>query len=382
MRSHWPWIVVLAVALVGAIVADVSPPNFAAASKDWKSRNPHYVGVRFIRDDHDLNVYYQRSAYARTPGAKPYKDVFSEYPELATYLFAVPCLTGSSRPGYQTGFLLLMALALGGLAAVTGALCRACGSPPARTLLLLLPGCFYFALSRYDVVAALVTCAAILFLVRGRPSLAFALLAVAFLTKAYPVVLGPLFAGYTVRRHGWRAAAVAAATFVAVVAVPSLQLALWAGPNAVVSPFAYQLGRAGNAESLYFFVSPYLPAAQPLFLLAQGALAVYYAFAVPRTTRGVILAAAAIVMSFALFTRFQSPQWVLWTSPLVLAAARTRGQLSLVVAMDLLTYLYYPIAWDTYGSSSQPFSFVLGVFATVRVCLLVVLIAEARRETP
>jgi hypothetical protein len=162
--------------------------------------------------------------------------------------------------------------------------------------------------------------------------------------------------------------------------VPSLQLALWAGPDAVLPPFVYQLGRQGNPESLYTFLAPFLPAPRALFLLGQVALALYFALAVPRTARGVIIAAAAIVMGFELCTRFHSPQWVLWTAPLVMAAARNRTQLTLCVAMDLLTYLTYPIAWDAFGPGTPSFTFILGAFDAVRVWLLVALLADDGRE--
>ena len=45
--------------------------------------------IRFINDSHDRENYYARGSWI-LEGKRPYIDVFSEYPQLATYFFAVP----------------------------------------------------------------------------------------------------------------------------------------------------------------------------------------------------------------------------------------------------------------------------------------------------
>src|SRR5262245_17286495 len=56
---------------------------------------------RALRDDYEHTIYLKRGAWAPT-GLRPYLDVFSEYPPLATWTFALPYLvvgTGGASLG-------------------------------------------------------------------------------------------------------------------------------------------------------------------------------------------------------------------------------------------------------------------------------------------
>jgi hypothetical protein len=53
------------------------------------------------------------------------------------------------------------------------------------------------------------------------------------------------------------------------------------------------------------------------------------------------------VIVFAGLSVFSSPQWLLWFLPLLVPlAARSRSVLILVVALDLVTYLVFPVTSD------------------------------------
>jgi hypothetical protein len=163
-----------------------------------------------------------------------------------------------------------------------------------------------------------------------------------------------------------------------VLGAASLHLALWAGPEAVLAPFRYQLGRTENVESLYHFIVAALPqqegSVRSLFLLLQVALAL----AAPLFVRshGIAMARwmAAMTIAFVVFGRFQSPQWVLWITPLALLATRGAPELGLLVAIDVLAYVYFPIAFDVFGPTALPFAATIWTLTALRLTLALSLV--------
>jgi len=372
-RSWWSRlripVLVLAVSLAGAAAVTLS--------------REYVHGHRFVRDDIDRGAYYDRGSFVLTPGARPYRDVFSEYPQLATYLFALPHLPalprGLAQKTYMDVFTALMALALFALAVVWRALARDLGVDERRGLLLLLPGTLYFTLNRYDVVPALFSLCAIALLLRRRVVLAHSVLAVAVLMKAYPLTYLPLFAAFSLRRWGWRKALAGVAASGAVLVAFSVQLGLWSGWTSVAAPYLWQLGRDYNFESLYYLLSRRSAALQaalkPTFLLIQAALPAVAAVLRPASARALVRWATAITIVFVLFTRFQSPQWVIWITPLALLGAATPAETALAVAQDVLAYVYFPLVFDSsLGALALPLT--LWVLTLVRLALAGLLLRD------
>jgi hypothetical protein len=364
-----------ALVLVGALAAAggvlLAAPTMVPGEHAFALRPIARHGVRVWRDDFDVAVYAQRGSFALIPGARPYVEVPCEYPVLAAYLFALPFTIVHSFPGYRAVFTCLMALTLGGLAFVLAELCRVLGRSPLRVLCVLLPATLYFALNRFDAVPVLLASAALLLLVHTRWALAFALLAAAVLTKAYPVLYAPLFASYALQHGGRRGLAHGLLGFAAVIAGSSLQLALWAGPDAVLEPFQFQLGRMQNAESLYYLLSHVLPAlgspaGQGLFTALQVAPAVAALWVRPSTPESMLRWATAVTVAFVLFSRFQSPQWIVWITPLAAVAARGWRELALVAVIDAVTFAYFPLAYDAIGPRTAVFTALIAVLSLLR----------------
>ena len=251
-------LVVLGVALIGAGMVVICPEQISLPYLP-----PSHNTVRLVRDDYDRSAYMARGSFVVIAGARPYRDVFSEYPQLATYLFAVPyghvLVHRQNKDTYLAVFSAMMALSLGALAFVWLALAGEVGVREKRVLFLLLPGMLYFTLNRFDVVPELLAVSSLYLLVRKRATLAHAVLALGVLTKAYPLIYLPLFAIESWRQGGVRKAAMGLGTFAAVILAFSAQLVFWAGPTAIIAPFAYQLGKAGNEESLYEFLCWLMP---------------------------------------------------------------------------------------------------------------------------
>jgi uncharacterized membrane protein len=283
-------------------------------------------------------------------GAVPYRDFFMEYPPGALAVFLPPEVFGSAH--YNAAFKALMtlcgvvtiviaALLLARLGATRIRLCAA------LALLALSPIALGpISLNTYDAWPALLTVVALALLAAAAPVAAFAVLGLAFAAKLYPVVLVLPASVFVWRTLGRRAALRSLAAFVAVAAVlvvPVLALA----PHGLLESFRAQAGRSLQVESLggsllgvadrlgwygatvvhrtghtisYDLVGS-LPRAigvvsSVLQVLAVVGVTLLYARRRDDLMR-LIAASAAVVAGFLAFTRFFSPQYLVWLVPLV-----------------------------------------------------------------
>src|SRR5262249_47998949 len=127
LRPHAPALAVALLAFAMAAAVAATPHLLfrdGSFATEQRARRSGYHGIRLVRDDIDRNIYAQRGEFAVKPGARPYLEVTSEYPELATYFFALPYLVTRSVPTYRIVFSALMAAALAGLAFVVAGLAR------------------------------------------------------------------------------------------------------------------------------------------------------------------------------------------------------------------------------------------------------------------
>lgn len=291
---------------------------------------------------------YQGFADAIFDGRVPYRDFFMEYPPGALAVFLPPAAFGTGH--YNAGFKVLMALCGAATLVVVALLLVRLRASAVRLwaallLLALSPIALGpISLNTYDAWPALLTVAALAALLAGSGVLAFALLGLAFAAKVYPLVLVPPALVIVWRTLGRDAAVRAGAVFVGVAAaviVPFLVLA----PDGLVDSFRAQAGRALQVESLGGSV---LAAADHLGIYSATVVhrtghAISYDLAgtLPETigyvssvlqvlgvalvawlyTRGrdeparLVVAFAAAVVGFLAFTRFFSPQYLVWLVP-------------------------------------------------------------------
>jgi uncharacterized membrane protein len=293
---------------------------------------------------------YQGFAASVFDGRVPYRDFFMEYPPGALAVFLPPWALGSSH--YNAAFKALMALCgLATLLLVSFLLVRF-GASMRRVWV----GVFLVALSplalgpislnTYDAWPALLTLAALAVLVSGRPVAAFALLGAAFAAKVYPVVLLPPALVFVWRTCGRLAAQRALGAFAGVAAlfvVPFLLLA----PHGLLESFRAQAARSLQVESLGgaalavadrlgvysatvahhtgHAISYDLAGTLPRVLaglssaaqLAAVAAVVWFYASGRDDPRRLAVSFAAAVAGFLAFTRFFSPQYMVWLIPLV-----------------------------------------------------------------
>jgi uncharacterized membrane protein len=297
----------------------------------------------------DVHLYggFAHSVFA---GHVPYRDFFMEYPPGALAVFLPPQAFGSSH--YNAAFKALMTLCGAATIVVLALLLVRLGATRGRLWVAL--GLFALSpialgpisLNTYDAWPALLTVVALALLLAAVPVAALAVLGLAFATKVYPIVLVPPALVYVWRTAGRRAAAWSLAAFAAVagvVIVPFLALA----PHGLAESFRAQAARALQVESLFgsllgvadrlgwytahvvhrtgHAISYDLTGTLPRVLagissLAQLAAVLLVAWLYRRgrdEPQRLAAAFAAAVAGFLAFTRFFSPQYLVWLVPLV-----------------------------------------------------------------
>jgi uncharacterized membrane protein len=297
----------------------------------------------------DLHLYggFADAVFA---GHVPYRDFFMEYPPGALAVFLPPRVFGASH--YEAAFKSLMTLCGIATIALLALLLVRFGATRTRlwTALLLFAvspvALGPISLNTYDAWPALLTLVALALLVAAWPAAAFAVLGLAFAAKLYPLVLLPPALVYVWRTGGRRVALRSLAAFVAVAAiviVPFLALA----PHGLRESFRAQAARALQVESLagallgvadrlgwygahvahrtghaisYDLVGtlPRVLAGFSSLLQALAVLLVAWLYWRGRDEPQRLTAAfAAAVAGFLAFTRFFSPQYLVWLLPLV-----------------------------------------------------------------
>ena len=289
---------------------------------------------------------YQGFAHSVFDGAVPYRDFFMEYPPGALAVFLPPEVFGTSH--YNAAFKALMTLCGAVTIAVVAVLLARFGVSRGRmyvalALLALSPIALGpIALNTYDAWPALLTVAALL----ASPLAGFALLGLAFAAKVYPIVLLPPALALVWRTAGRRAAVLGAAAFGAVAAVviaPFLVLA----PHELAESFRAQAGRSLQVESLggsllgvadrlgWYDATVVHRTGRTISYDVVGSLPDALALVSSVAQAGVVLLAlwlylrgrddvarlsvafAAAIAGFLAFTRFFSPQYLVWLIPFV-----------------------------------------------------------------
>jgi hypothetical protein len=302
-----------------------------------------FRAARF-RDVHLYGGY----ADAIFDGRVPYRDFFMEYPPGALAVFLPPRVVGADH--YNAAFKALMALCGIATLLLVALLLVRLGASTRR----LQAGVFLLAVSpvalgpislnTYDAWPAFLTVAALIVLLSGSGSAAFAVLGLAFAVKVYPLVLVPPALVFLWRTAGRAAAARAVCAFIAVavaIVVPFLALA----PHGLSESFRAQAARGLQVESLggallaagdrlgvytativhhtgravSYELAGTLPDAvaaisSVLQVLAVLGVAWLYARGSDDARRLTVSFAAAIA-GFLAFTRFFSPQYLVWLLP-------------------------------------------------------------------
>jgi uncharacterized membrane protein len=223
--------------------------------------------------------------------------------------------------------------------------------------LLLLPANLYFAANRFDVIPAMFMALSLACLGRDRLIASAILLAAATMVKVYPGLVALLIMRYLSDNHRhlmtWTLAyGLAVAAFLA----PPLWLSGW---QVTLAPYQYQLSRSLEGLTYYGHLLPEdLGQSSPegmLFRLGSVLAAILaLIWTRPVDLPGLLRRIAVVLLVFVSLQVFYSPQWVLWFMPLLVPLARLhRPLLFLIVVLDLMTYVTFPVVYDLAGSPRQ-----------------------------
>jgi hypothetical protein len=330
--------------------------------------------VRLFNDNYDRAIYSMRGAWALNHTV-PYRDVPSEYPQLATYLFGVPYLVArrASRDSriYSD---IVSGIMLGFLYGAIVLLYRMLPARKGRAYLMLLPGALYFSYNRFDIVPGLLVLTSLFFLQRGSHIAAAVCLASGALTKWYPGLLLFTYVAYrwTIdRRLDRKMILVFVATCLALL-VPT---AVAGGIAAVMQPYIIHANRGfalvtlpGLIMSASQWLGVHIEASVLTYTFLASSLVpvAFSAFSRIETFEQVTDWAIIVIGSFVLFSRIWSPQWVLWLLPLMILTARTPSDIRWIVTYGVLSYVSFPLVFDFFGPESGPLMAVAAlVFAVI-----------------
>ena len=352
----------------------------------------------WIHDISDIPVYGEYAA-KMARGLRPFRDFKIEYPPLAVPVFRLPGHT-ADMDAYIHWFTIQMGAATVLTAAVTAVV--ACRLWPtggrAYVTAALFAVCVAFTgaiiVNRYDVAVALLVAVLLLCLSERWYIAAAFVLGLGFALKFTPAALLPLvlvLAGPP-RRWVWPLAAFGAA------AVAPFLPYLFSSPGGLWYVFEYHLGRPLQIESvlgtpmlmlqfLGFDIATWGHSHGSHSLVAPGAglaanlsggltliaLAAVYALVWRRRERlgaakaDLPLAVFAVIVALMTFGKVLSPQYFIWTLPVVaLVAARDKLLAALSLAALLLTQVEFPALYWQLLDMTRP---ALAVVITRNVLL-------------
>jgi len=316
----------------------------------------------------------------------PYRDFNVEYPPGALPTFVAPVylrkLFGYHGTYYFWLRVEILVFALLVLAAMTWALARlgasrrraygvlgAAGVAPA----VLGPIAFF----HFDYWPSMFAVAALAALLYRRGVLACALAAAGAAAKVYPVLLLPFALFELWQRGRWRAVATGVGAAAAVLAAAVLPFAIvaphgltWALNREAVRPLEVESVGAGFFAVAHSLAGLHLhivlsgggshgiagPAARmvstALGIAMVAVLAAVYVryYRSPRAAEDLVVACATVVVTYVVFSKVFSPQYLLWLVPLVLLAGGRRGMRASVLLFVILgvTQIFEPYHYVEY----------------------------------
>ncbi len=392
MRRVIVWTVILVIVLAGTLALLGPDHTSLPFLKDGAS-------AQLVRDDHELGVFFQRGSWV-TSGLTPYDaSIFQEYPQFGLSYITLPYIF-SDQFGYYRWALISVNIALMVLLLfVSYRLLSRLGHSFWYLGLLVLPSMLYFTFSRFDVLVALLVNVVLLCVLSRRWRTAGIILGIAILTKWYPIIFLPLIYLYITRveseqpRRTLRSLLVSTALLVFGVMAVSFAVDGFTS----LRPYLFHGARTGGVGSLYFMLiqGPLLSTGVEqlnyfgltIFLLLQFSvpiIAIIKSGVVRRwlgTPRQLILWMTLAVVIFTLFSRFYSPQWIVWLIPLLLMVADKKLAL-LAVGYDVLNYLAFPLIWQVWGPFSLGYNAVSIIIIIALLLIIWRLLALLRHHTP
>lgn len=346
--------------------------------------------------------HYFRYASRIVRGEVPYRDFFFEYPPFALVPFTLPRLLSASPFGWEqlyTWQILLWDLL--GITFITWASLQLGRSPIVAlgvyTLGLVAVG--PLSTQRFDLVPSVLTLIALSAYMDRRYKVAWGALTLSIVTKAYALVVAPLFVIDLVMRRQHRQVVLGVA-LLSLTAIAILIVIMALSPQALVDFLGFHQRRGAEIESVYAnigmlahlltsapletsydFMS--VNASSPLVdslvyyslpLTLVGLLALYILYyknwsRCQRHRQMLVNYTVGVILIFVVFNKVLSPQYLIWFWPLIPLTGSVLAPGLFVLAATLTTALY-PM---NFGDLTSMAPWAVGTL-TVRNALLLGLI--------
>lgn len=324
--------------------------------------------------DERVNDLFVYRTYAEPVlgGALPYRDVFSEYPPLASPAIVLPGVVGTGAETFRAAFAGWTLLLAAAVVLLCGALAGRTGGGRGRAMVAaaLMPLlCGALVRTHFDLAPVALALAALWLLCAARPRAGMAVLGLGAMTKFFPLLIAPValawLAGQGRRREAWQGAAALAA----VVGVLGAA-AVAASPNGALEAVRYHLDRPVQVESTPALALLALDGvglgdavsvsshrsdgllhqaddlvSGALLAVLVGVVATLALLAARRPDpRSLVLASLTALAAFVLLGKVLSPQFMIWVVPLgALAFAwRMHALAAIVATAAVLTQLEFP----------------------------------------
>jgi len=367
-------------------------------------RNNLGIGVKIVNDSHDRHKYAVRGSWFSLSKI-PYTEVFSEYPQVATYFFALPYvlletiisrdkilidlsqISNVSHLPYPPRNIFLSNEIVHYYAVVFSFLMMVSSflsisllyelrkNHKNLSLLLLLPASLYFTYNRYDIMPCFLSLLSLYLLSKKQYKMSAFVLSIGMLTKWYLLLLLPIFLTYYYSTHNkinWSMIIIFSLTSFMII-LPTL---ISSGIDGLLVPYKFHFSRGVNNESLFYLIN-YLSNKTlntnitnkftfPLFFLLQLSIVPLCITSKILSFEKVIKWSALSILIFMLFAKYYSPQWILWISPLLILDAIKRVDAIWIVLFDLITYIYFPISYTVFGINSIVF-YIIIVLKTILI---------------
>jgi hypothetical protein len=243
----------------------------------------------------------------------------------------------------------------------------------------LAPAPIYFALFRYDIYPALATVMA-LFAIRRDAFIQGALwLGIAASLKGYALFLLPAYCVFIGYQRNLSAAVQAGVIFSTPMILSLIATLFFAGWEGAVAPFKFHLARLPNSESsyaafTYAFHADMISWIHQVSWIApslQIASAIAAAAMRPRRFEDLVHCFLFAVLGFISFSKFYSPQFLLWVLPLV-SFSTSRIMVISAIIFSWLTFLYFPISFDLQPTQPWLFEVTVGTISILRLFMMFV----------
>lgn len=218
---------------------------------------------------------------------------------------------------------------------------------------LILPAVLYFTLNRFDIWPALLTAGGLACLGRDRFAASGILLGAAAMVKVFPILLAPLVFAYLWRRgRGVRVWSIALASTVLVLFLLPLVRYGW---QATWAPYQYQLTRPLEGYTLYglFLPEAMSQSGPPWNIIRLAILGITLGVLLlrpPSSLIGLLRRGAMVLIVFLSLQLFYSPQWIIWLIPLLVPLVGVQRFVGpLLIGLDAITYLTFPVVYDRIG---------------------------------